>query len=426
MSKKNVNLDEQKVFEEIILQEGVFNNIKKHFDTYKKDRNTPVLSNSDAFHQSLDEIPQKHIEHYTNYLASKEGQAHASYIAQSLPDSPSPSDYRDRYRRLAREYKRRHNINEETEAAKTLRPNSKTGMMANIMSGMNGMSKTDMIDFFDQVMSQYGPNIFPGAENVNNAEQNQASIAAKGSVSVKEDVAEMFEGEEITEDFRLKVETLFEAAVNAKLQLEIAALEEETENEFTSLVEEYKEEITDKVNEYLTYAVEEWVKENKLALENGLKLEIFESFFKGLKNLFLENNVSIPDNEVSLVGDLETKIAGLEEKINESINREIALKNTINELTKDKILMKISEGLSENQKEKFLSLSEGVEFESAEKYEEKLNIVKETYFSNKSKTVVQEEIQGVDTLNENESVTSKPVGQMAIYADAISRTVKNR
>ena len=117
--------------------------------------------------------------------------------------------------------------------------------------------------------------------------------------------------------------------------------------------------------------------------------------FQYIKTLFVENNVSIPDDEVSLVGELEAKVAELETKVNEEIQKNIASKETISELHQEKIIMKVSEGLSENQKEKFLSLSEGIDFESPEKYEEKLNIVKETYFSNKSKTVVtEEEIQG--------------------------------
>lgn len=408
--------------EQVAIEEGFVSNVK----TYLSDRKNPVLNTHDAFSQSLSNLSPEHHENYSKWLGTDAGEASTRHAYRlHVKGNDGPAAQRKAFRSIVTDFKSAHNINEETEAAATLRPDSKPGMMANIMSGMNGMSKSDMIDFFNQVMAQYGPNVFPGVENTGNAAQNQASIAAKASV--KEDIDALFEGEEISEDFKLKVETIFEAAVNAKLQLEIAALEEETENEFVSLVEEYKEEITSKVDEYLTYAVEEWVKENKLALESGLKIEIFESFFKGLKNLFVENNVSIPDDEVSLVGDLESKVAGLEGKINEGIDREIALKDTINELTKEKILMKISEGLSENQKEKFNTLSEGVEFESAEKYEEKLNIVKETYFT-KSKTVVkEEEIQGVDSLNETlENNSPKAVGEMAVYAQHISKTVKNR
>jgi len=313
-----------------------------------------------------------------------------------------------------------------TAAAATLAPNSmtKAGMMASTMSVMNGMSKSAMVDFFNQVMAQFGPNVFPGADATNTAAQNQASIKAK--VSVKEDVAEMFDGEEITEEFKNKVETIFEAAVNAKLELEIARLEEETQKEFDSLVEEYKEEIGDKVDEYLSYAVEEWVQENKLALENGLKLEIFEKFFSGLKNLFIENNVSIPDEEVSLVGDLESKIAALETRVNEEVEKNIQASKLVEELTKEQIKTKIAEGLSDNQKEKFASLSESIEYEDLKEYESKLNIIKSTYFKNNSSKVIkeEEEVIGVDSLNEDASKANNITGPMAVYATAISRTVK--
>ena len=425
--------NETTLFEEIIVKEGFFDNIKKHMTTYKKDRDTPVLSHEDAFHQSLDEIPAKHLDHYTNYLRSNEGKEHASYVAKGLPDNPSPKDYRDSFRRLAREYKQKHSIKEEenmteatTAAAATLAPNSmtKAGMMAATMSAMNGMSKSAMIDFFNQVMAQFGPNVFPGADVTNTAAQNQASIKAK--ISVKEDVAEMFDGEEITEEFKTKVETIFEAAVNAKLELEVARLAEETEKEFTSLVEEYKEEISDKVDEYLSYAVEQWVEENKLAIENGLKLEIFEKFFSGLKNLFIENNVSIPDEQVSMVGELEQKIAALETRVNEEVEKNISQKSIIEELTKQQLVTKISEGLSESQKEKFASLSEGIEFENLNEFESKLNIIKSTYFKPSSSKVIkeEEEVIGVDDLNESEKSKQTIAGPMAVYSQAISRTVK--
>lgn len=321
-------------------------------------------------------------------------------------------------------------LDEATAAAETLAPNSmpagsksKAGMMADVMGAMNGMKKSDLVDFFNQAMSQFGPNKFPGADAAGKTAQNQASIKAKGSV--KEDVEEMFDGEELSEEFKTKVETVFEAAVGARLEIELARIEEENEGKFNSLLEEYKAELGDKVDEYLSYAVEQWVQENKIAIENGLKLEIFENFFKGLKTLFVENNVSIPDEEVSLVGELESKVAELEARINEEIEKNISLSKVKEELEREQIFSQVAEGLAVSQVEKLKSLSENISFENVSDYGKKLSIIKETYFSKKtSSNVVSEEVVGVDELSDTKN--NAPVtGQMAVYAQAISKSIKN-
>ncbi len=316
-----------------------------------------------------------------------------------------------------------------TQAGATLAPDSqngapgtKAGMMASMMGAMNGMKKSDLVDFFNQTMAQFGPNNFPGADAVNTTAQNMDSIKAKASV--KEDIEDMFAGEEITEEFKTKVETIFEAAVHARVELEIARINEEQETEFNNIVEEYKTDLSDKVDEYLSYAVEQWVEENRVALENGLKLEVFENFFTGLKNLFIENNVSIPDEEVSLVDELEDTIGNLEDRVNEEIEKNIRLSNLNEELIKNGIIVGVTANLTDSQKEKFNSLVEGVEYENLNEFESKLGIIKETYFNKKSPKSATAEIVGVDVLNEDKNIA--PVtGPMAVYAEALSRTIKN-
>jgi hypothetical protein len=320
-------------------------------------------------------------------------------------------------------------LEEATAAAATLAPESmpaegksKAGMMADVMGAMNGMKKSDLVDFFNQAMAQFGPNKFPGADAAGKTAQNQASIKAKGSV--KEDVEEMFDGEEISEEFKTKVETVFEAAVGARVEVEKARIEEEFEEKFDSLVEEHKSELTEKVDEYLSYAVEQWVAENKIALENGLKIEIFETFFAGLKNLFVENNVSIPDEQVSLVGELQSKIDELEARVNEEIEKNINLAKINEDLEREQTFRTVAEGLAVSQVEKLKTLSENISFESVSEYSKKLAIIKETYFSKKTSNVVSEEVVGVDELSESKN--NAPVtGQMAVYAQAISRSIKN-
>jgi len=311
-----------------------------------------------------------------------------------------------------------------TAAAATLAPDSmtKAGMMASVMSAMNGAKKSDLVDFFNKAMAQFGPNNFPGSDSTNTSAQNMASIKAKASV--KEDIEEMFANDtDLSEEFKQKVETVFEAAVNAKLELELARLEEEHEVQFNNLVEEYKAELAEKADEYLTYAVEQWVEENRLQIENGLKLEIFESFFKGLKNLFVEHNVSIPDEEVSIVGELESKLETLEARVNEEIEKNMHLTKVNEQLSMEQIFAEAANGLADTQVEKYRTLAEGISYTSLEDYRTKLGVVKETYFSKKSSKAVSEEVVGIDMLSE-ENDTSPKTGPMAVYADAISRTIK--
>jgi len=320
-------------------------------------------------------------------------------------------------------------LDEATAAAATLAPDSnpadgksKAGMMADVMGAMSGMKKSDLVDFFNQAMAQFGPNKFPGADAAGKTAQNQASIKAKASV--KEDVEDMFDGEELTEEFKTKVETVFEAAVNARLEVETARIEEEQEVKFNELVEAHNVELSEKVDEYLSYAVDQWVQENKIALENGLKLEIFENFMTGLKNLFQENNVSIPDEEVSLVGELEAKVEALEARVNEEIEKNISLVKVNEDLERERTFREVSEGLAVSQVEKLQTLAENITYGSTEEYASKLAIIKETYFSKKPSRVVSEEVVGVDELSEDKN--KAPVtGQMAVYAQAISRSIKN-
>jgi hypothetical protein len=321
-------------------------------------------------------------------------------------------------------------LDEATAAAATLAPESmpaegktKAGMMADVMGAMNGMKKSEIVDFFNKTMAQFGPNNFPGAADTNNAAQNMASIKAKASV--KEDVADMFADDvELSEEFKTKVETVFEAAVNAKLEIETARLEEEAEANFNTLIEGYKEELTEKVDEYLSYAVEQWAQENRLQIENGLKIEIFENFFVGLKNLFVENNVSIPDEEVSLVGELEAKLEALESRVNEEIEKNMRLTKINEELAKDQIFVESANGLADTQVEKLRSLSEGITYSNLDEYRSKLDVIKETYFSKKpAAKVVSEEVVGIDMLGEGSKVVPAS-GPMAVYSEAISRTIK--
>lgn len=295
----------------------------------------------------------------------------------------------------------------ETAAARTLTPESKpaegmskASMMANVMSAMNGAKKSDLIAFFQQTMDQFGPNKFPGQDSTNKSAHNMATIKAKASV--KEDVEEMFgDDETISEEFKQKVETLFEAAVNAKLEIELARLEEKFDEAVQEATDEYMEGLVEKLNDYVTYGVNQWVEDNKVALEAGLKLEIFENFFGGLKKLFIENNVSIPTEEVSLVDELRNENLALRNRVNEELEKNIELSSINEDLLKNQIFGEAVEGLADSQIDKFRTLVEGINASSIEEYTRKINTIKETYFKNKpnKSAAINEEVMGIDNIN---------------------------
>lgn len=246
---------------------------------------------------------------------------------------------------------------------------------------------------------------------------------AKGKVekpNMKEHIDALFTGEELTEDFRNKATTIFEAAVNER----VTAIEEELiENHNTQLAEQVEsitDELTTKVDDYLGYVVEQWMKENELAITNGLRTEIAEDFMVGLKNLFEESYIDVPDEKTDLIEELATKVSELEDSLNEQITNNVELRKDILESTCEGVFSEVSRDLADTEVEKLRSLVEGIEYETEEQYREKINVIKESYFgTNAKKTeLFNEETQ--DTEKSESAPISDPV--MAMYANAISRT----
>ena len=200
---------------------------------------------------------------------------------------------------------------------------------------------------------------------------------------IEEDVNALLGGEELSEEFREKAKTIFEAAINAKLSEIQATLEEQYEEKFAAALNEEKEALAERVDSYLEYVADEWFEENALTIENGLKTEMTESFLAGMKNLFEEHYVSIPEEKYDVVESMVEKLDEMETKLNEQIEKNIGLNNRLSEAVADGILDQVSDGLASTQKEKLASLAEGVEFESEETYREKLETLKESYFASK-------------------------------------------
>lgn len=200
-------------------------------------------------------------------------------------------------------------------------------------------------------------------------------------LNLSEHVETLFEGVEgVTDEQKTKMETVLEAAVTSVIATEKQAIQEAADARVEELVEAKSVEMESTVSKYLDYVISEWMEENKLALESGLKVEMAESFFDGMKALFVEHNVEIPEGKVDLVASHEAKIAELEDKLNESTAKAIDLSAQLDEVAKAQIVAEAAEGLTDTQKEKFDALVEGIEFGSAEQYATKVQTIRESYF----------------------------------------------
>ncbi len=243
--------------------------------------------------------------------------------------------------------------------------------------------------------------------------EDESTEAAAPAVDIEEDLSALFGGEELSEEFQLKARTIFEAVVTAKVtevQEEMAA---QYEASLTEHLETVKSELVERVDAYLEYVSEEWISENKIEVEHGLKTEMTESFLSGMKGLFEEHYVTIPEDKYDVLESMVEKLDEMETKLNEQIDKNIDLNKRLAESTADSILDQISEGLAATQKEKLASLAESVEFESETEYREKLETLRESYFSSKapSPKVAQQQ-----TLSEGVDTTEAPVtGTMDAY-----------
>ena len=237
----------------------------------------------------------------------------------------------------------------------------------------------------------------------------------------KEAVSALFSGEDLSEDFQNKATTIFEAAINEQVK----AIEEDLRNQYeTALTEEVEtlnEELTTKLDDYLNYVVEQWIKENELAVDSGIRSEVSESFMTGLKDLFEQHYVEIPDEKYDILESSLTQISDMETKLNEQIEKNIELKKELLENSCSATFTEVCEGLVDTEVEKLRSLAEGLEYDSDESYKEKLNLLKESYFnktnpksSNFEETVLTEVIQETKT-------DGNQTGQMADYMRAISK-----
>lgn len=240
---------------------------------------------------------------------------------------------------------------------------------------------------------------------------------------MKEDMDALFTGENLSEEFVSKATTIFEAAVIARAEEVIAEAEAELTEQFEAAVEEIKEDLAAKVDDYLNYMVEEWVKDNEIAIEKGLRAEIVEDFITGLKGLFEEHYIDIPADKVDVVEELTAKVSELEESYNEQVKSAIELKKELNEHKKFEAIYAACEGLTQTQVEKLKSLAENVEFTTEEEFATKLGTLKESYFKSDVKVADSSALDEVVVEEEKKQTSVSTDPSMEIYAKTISQTL---
>ena len=228
---------------------------------------------------------------------------------------------------------------------------------------------------------------------------------------------------DLSEEFKEKAATIFETAVKTRIKEQTKIIEAQYEKKLASETDTVKEAMVEKVDSYLNYVVEEWMKENELAVERGIRTEIAEDFITGLKGLFKEHYIDVPEEKYNVLDDLTGQVKDLEDKLNEQIEKNVNLSKDVSESNREKLIAQVSEDLADTEKEKFGSMAENVEYDSAEKFQEKLETIKESYFP---KTKMDETASGdeVDSVAANIPADAGTSDAMAAYTAAISKDLK--
>ena len=312
---------------------------------------------------------------------------------------------------------------------------TRMGMIKSIYDHLQEMDKdqvSEVLSALSEVSEEEGEEIVAEEQQELTAE-NLEELKSKYEIDVKSDVEALIQGEELSEEFKEKAATIFEAAVFAKVNEEvnsrIETLEAQYKEQLDESLNETRNEMVQKVDDYLNYVVKEWMQENELAIEKGIRSEIVEDFMVGLKNLFVEHYIDIPDEKVDLVDDLFAKVEDLEESLNKEMEKGIELTKELKEFRKLEAVANISEDLTDVQREKMVKLAESVEYENDEDYSEKLGVLKENYFptevkeSNETTGDTEPEVLTEEEAKEAE-VADEMSETMKRYSQMLSRTTK--
>ena len=260
-------------------------------------------------------------------------------------------------------------------------------------------------------------------EVVAEEEATEEEVVEEESIDIEADVNALFEGEELSEEFQNKARTIFEAAINTKLAEVKEAVKTEYEEQLVEEVAAIKSELEERVDAYLEYVADEWLQENQIAVESGLKTEMTESFLEGMKSLFEEHYVSVPEDKYDVVESMVDKLDEMEGKLNEQIEKNIALNRRLAESTADVVFADVTEGLADTQKEKLATLVENVEFESETDYREKLVTLKESYFPSNAGSQ-RDKSENLSEGTENPANIAEISNSMSAYLQTLNRVAK--
>ena len=314
---------------------------------------------------------------------------------------------------LAAETEIEHDGEELEEMAMT-----KEMMKAEMMKKMEGMKAKELKAMYNK-MEMMGKEEEEEKAESKDAKVEESTLDERiASVDVSEDVSALTQDEELSEEFKDKAATVFEAAVKSKLRSEVERIEQDKVQEVAEEINRVRDELTEKVDNYMNYVVEEWMKENEIAIERGLKGEIAEDFISGLKALFEEHYVDVPDEKYDILGQQSEKIDELEAKLNEQIEKSAELKKSHDVLVRERVFTECSSDLADTEVEKFKSLAEEVDFSNEESFKEKLDQLKESYFP--KATTVAESVDSETDGTESYDTT----GAMSAYMAAIGKTVQ--
>jgi hypothetical protein len=320
---------------------------------------------------------------------------------------------------------------EELEEAYT----TKSELMAKMVHYASKMHKNDLAQAMEKLEWPFEEPEMKKDTSPDMSKMNKASIKSATAPMMKEDIDFLFGSEELTEDFKEKATTLFEAAVQTRLDLLRVGVEEEYEQKLSEAAEAYDASLTEsieqilseteeKVNDYLSYAVQEYIEENRVEIENTLKAELTESFLQGLKGLFDEHYVEVPDDKLDIVEGLAERVEELENEINEQTTHNIELKSQLQEMEIQNIRGELAEGLTDIQREKFFTLSESLDYTSPEHFRQKAGYILESFKATTGNDTAEAMLnEEVDLQEETvKKISFDP--SMSAYANAIKKTIK--
>ena len=316
-------------------------------------------------------------------------------------------------------------VEEEVEEIQEM-PKLKSEMLDGLVAHMKSLKKEDLAKL-------YASNLMKEEEDEEEEEEDEeeemeSKKVAKESIDqvvdsldVSDDVNALVDGEELSEEFKSKAATIFESAVKTKVRAELEKIQEQNDQLIEEMAESTINDMTEKVDDYLNYVVEQRMEENQLAIERGLKGEIAEDFISGLKNLFEDHYIDVPDEKYDILEANLTKIEELEEKLNKQMDENIQLRKQKGELVKESMISDVADGMTDTETEKFQSLVEDVEFSDEESYKEKLQTIRESYFGSSTAQVLTEE----GSIEDNTPTESVEVSDtMSKYLKAIGRDQK--